>query len=307
MLTLLAAGSTMAAPIVIAHRGLPSTFPDHTLAGYEAAIEAGADFVEPDLVPTKDGHLVCRHENDLTHTTDVAEKFPDRRTTKVVDGKEVTGWFTEDLTLAELKTLRARQPLAFRPRDQDGRHEVPTFQELIALVKRKEAEKGRRIGIYPETKHPTYFDGLGLSLEEPLVRILGEHGYDGPDDPVFVQSFERGNLEELRKVTRVRLIRLIDDPADLLTPSGLATIATYADGVGVHKSHLIAEDSGAANGVVAQAHAAGLQVHVYTFRDEARYLPKWASDPAAELKRFYALGVDGVFSDHTPSALAARE
>jgi glycerophosphoryl diester phosphodiesterase len=300
-------GSAVAAPIVIAHRGLPATYPDHTLAGYEAAIDAGADFVEPDLVPTKDGQLVCRHENDLSETTDVREKFPERHASKVVDGKAISGWFTEDFTLAELKTLRAKQPLAFRPHDRDGQYEIPTFVELLDLVARKEKETGRRIGIYPETKHPTYFDKLELSLEEPLVRLLNERGYHGPEDPVFVQSFETDNLKELRKLTKVRLIRLVDDAGDLLSPKGLADIATYADGIGVHKSHLVAEATGFPNDVLEHAHTAGLLVHVYTFRDEASYLPAWAGgDAQVELKKFYELGVDGVFSDNSASALTAR-
>ncbi|MBX2796073.1 MAG: glycerophosphodiester phosphodiesterase [Myxococcales bacterium] len=292
-------------PLVIAHRGLPSVFPDHTLAGYEAAARLGADFLEPDLVPTKDGHLICRHENDLTHTTDVAERFPDLRRTKVVDGTEITGWFSEDLTLAEVRSLRAKQPLDFRPKDQDGLHTIPTFGELIGLVKRLQSEMGRPIGLYPETKHPSYFQSVGLPLEEPLVDAIHAAGWSSVEAPVFLQSFEAENLKDLRNRTRVRLIRLIDEPGDLLTPAGLAEIATYADGVGVHKSHLIGDD-GVANDVVAHAHAAGLLVHVYTFRDEARYLPSWAEGSAeAELRAFHRLGIDGLFTDHSRSAITA--
>lgn len=309
MLFVLFLGVAVAEPLVIAHRGAPAVLPDHTLEGYRRAIAMGADYIEPDLVPTRDGHLICRHENELGHTTDVAVKFPDRKTTKTVDGEAITGWFSEDFTLAEIKTLRATQPLDFRPSDHDGEYLVPTLDEVLALVQAEEARLGRRIGIYPETKHPSYFDALSLSLEEPLVTALAAAGYDGPDDPVFVQSFEAGNLTELRAMTKVRLIRLIDDAGDLLTPDGLRAIAGYADGVGVHKSHLIPEDAtGTPNQVVEHAHAAGLLVHVYTFRPEARYLPPWAKgDALAELKAFYGIGVDGVFSDFAEQAVAARE
>lgn len=297
-------GAVMAAPLVLAHRGASGYLPDHTLEAYALAIEQGADWIEPDLVSTKDGVLVARHENELSHTTDVAEKFPDRRAVKTVDGKRVEGWFSEDLTLAELKSLRARQPLPGRPHDHDGRYVVPTFDEICAFVVSKEREVGRRIGIVPETKHPSYFDGLGLSLEEPLVRTLAAHGYDGPDDPVIVQSFETGNLVELRRMTGVRLLRLVDD--ELLTPDGLREIRTFAEAVGLPKQALI-DPEGNPTRVLADAHAAGLEVHVYTFRNEPAAISPWANgDPVAELKRFYALGVDAVFADFPDTAVKAR-
>ena len=183
--------------IVIGHRGASGYRPEHTLASYDLAINLGADFIEPDLVSTKDGVLIARHENEISETTDVANhpEFADRRTTKVIDGVSVTGWFTEDFTLAEIKTLRAKERLPFRDQCFNGLYQVPTFQEVIDLAKQKSVD--RIIGIYPETKHPTYFDSIGLSLEEPLLQILTENGYKGPNAPVFIQSFETANLQDL--------------------------------------------------------------------------------------------------------------
>jgi glycerophosphoryl diester phosphodiesterase len=316
------------APLVIGHRGACGHRPEHTLASYELAIDMGADYVEPDLVSTKDGVLVARHENDISGTTDVAVKFPDRKTKKTVDGTEIEGYFTEDFTLAELKTLRAKERLDFRDHSRDGQFAVPTFEEVIELVKRKEKETGRTIGIYPETKHPTYFRGIGLPLEGKLVEILAKHGYDKADSPVFIQSFEIGNLKDLRKMTPVKLVFLYDEPdmrpydfvvsgdkrtfAELLAPANLQEIAAFANGIGPWKRLIIAENPdktlGAPNSVVADAHAAGLTVHPYTFRNEDRYLAKdYNGDPIKEYLQFYELGVDGVFSDFPDTAVAARE
>jgi glycerophosphoryl diester phosphodiesterase len=326
------------APIVIGHRGASGYRPEHTLAAYELAIDMGADYIEPDLVSTKDGVLVARHENDITGTTDVAShpEFAGRRATKTIDGVSVTGWFTEDFTLAELRTLRAKERLpdlrvtntAF-----DGLYQIPTLDEVIALAKR------RQVGIYPETKHPTYFDSVGLSLEEPLVAALRRAGLDRPRSPVFIQSFEVGNLKQLNGLTRVPLVQLLDatgkpydfvvsgDPrtyADLATPAGLAEIATYADGVGVNKNLIVPRDAqnrlGTPTRLVRDAHQAGLIVHGWTFRRENSFLPEdfRAGNPAspvylaatgdfpAELRLFYGLGVDGVFSDNPDVAVAVR-
>ncbi len=303
-------GDAAATPIVIGHRGAPAVVPDHTLAGYRAAIAMGADYIEPDLVSTRDGHIICRHENELGHTTDVASKFADRETRKTIDGKTVEGWFAEDFTLAEIRTLRAVQPLAFRPHDQDGEHLIPTFVEVLELVVAEQERVGRPIGVYPETKHPTYHDAIGLALEEPLLNALKEAGLDGREHPVFIQSFEPANLRKLRGLTTVRLVQLVGEPGGQLTPDGFKWISAYADGIGVHKSHLISEADGTANDVVEKAHAAGLVVHVYTFRPEERYLPVWSKgDALVELRRFYDLGVDGVFADlpaQAREALGAR-
>jgi len=293
-------------PIVIAHRGASGHRPEHTLAAYDLAIAMGADFVEPDLVRTKDGVLVARHENEIGGTTDAARRFPERRTTKTVDGATVTGWFVEDFTLAELKTLRATERLPFRSHAYDGQEPVPTFDEVLALVERRARETGRRIGVYPETKHPSYFRTLGLPLEEPLVAALRAHGLDRRDAPVFVQSFEPGSLQRLRGMTRVPLVQLMDATAAyaaMTTPAGLAAVRRYADAIGVEKGMVqpVGADGslGTPTSLVSDAHAAGLAVHVWTLRSDSTYLPRgYAGDPAAEWRRLAALGVDGIFGDY---------
>jgi glycerophosphoryl diester phosphodiesterase len=331
-------------PLIIGHRGASGYRPEHTLASYKLAIELGADFIEPDLVPTRDGVLVARHENEISGTTDVAShpEFLDRKATKVIDGVETTGWFTEDFTLAELKTLRARERLPnLRPGNTayDGRLTIPTLNEVIRLATVESRVQRRTIGIYPETKHPSYFASIGLAFDEALVRTLHRSGYRGPSAPVFIQSFETGNLKQLNSLTRLRLVQLIDasgapfdlkaagDPrtyADLVTPAGLAEVATYADGIGVHKDLAIPRDAEAflqePTRLVADAHTAGLVVHAWTFRAENMFLPAdfragGASDPAhlqthgdvgAELATFLALGLDGVFTDFPDEGKAAR-
>lgn len=323
-----AAKASLKKPLIIGHRGACGHRPEHTLDSYELAIDLGADFVEPDLVVTKDGVLIARHENDITGTTDVATKFPDRKTRKVIDGKEIEGFFTEDFTLAEIKTLRARERLPFRDQSRNGISAVPTFQEVIDLVRRKEKETGRTIGLYPETKHPSYFRSIHLSLEGRLVEVLQKNGYTGPDAPVFIQSFELQNLKDLRQMTQVPLIFLYAEPemrpydfvvsgdprtyAALLTPAALAEIATFAQGIGPWKRLLLPENPdktlAAPTSVIADAHAAGLQVHPYTFRNEARYLaPAYNGDPIKEYLQFFELGVDGVFSDFSDTAAVARD
>src|SRR5436305_5016020 len=199
-------------PLVIGHRGASGYRPEHTLASYELAIAMGADFIEPDLVSTRDHVLIARHENEISETTDVADRpeFAGRRRTQRIDGREVAGWFTEDLTLAEIKTLRAKERLASRDRSFDGRFEVPTFAEVLDLARGKSAETGRTIGVYPETKHPTYFRQLGIPLEEPLLAALAAAGYRGREAAVFLQSFEVGNLKELRQRTDLPLIQLLE-------------------------------------------------------------------------------------------------
>jgi glycerophosphoryl diester phosphodiesterase len=326
------------APLVIGHRGASGYRPEHTLASYELAIELGADYVEPDLVSTKDHVLVARHENDITGTTDVAShpEFADRKTTKTVDGNQITGWFIEDFTLAELKTLRAKERLpGVRPANTafDGLYQIPTFQQVIDLAKR------HHVGIYPETKHPTYFRGIGLPLEEPLVATLRANGYRGPNAKVFIQSFEVGNLKRLDHMTDVPLVQLIDevgkpydfvvsgDPrtyADLIKPAGLAEIAGYADGIGPSKNLIVPRDAQNRlthpTTLVRDAHEAGLVVHPWTFRRENNFLPEdfrqgnpassvylqATGDFPAELRLFYKLGVDGVFSDNSDVAVAVR-
>ena len=320
-------------PLVIGHRGASGERPEHTLASYTQAIADGADYIEPDLVATRDGVLVARHENEISGTTDVAShsEFTVRRKTKTIDGAAVSGWFTEDFTLAELKTLRARERLPQLRRGNtayDGKFEVPTLAEIIILVRAEEKGTGRRIGIYPETKHPTYFAGIGLPLEARLVRQLTAAGYTKRTDPIFIQSFEVTNLKALRKLTDLPLIQLIGEGAvpdgsgsydAMLTPAGLARIAAYADGIGPAKERIVPRDAAARllppTTLVADAHQAGLKVHPYTFRSENYFLPadyrrgsdpRAAGDAAAEYRLFFGLGVDGVFSDYPAAAVAAR-
>lgn len=320
-----------AKPIIIAHRGASGERPEHTLASYTLAIEQGADFIEPDLVMTKDGELVARHENNIADTTDVAGRpeFEDRKTTKTIDGVKTTGWFTEDFTLAELKTLRAKERLPMLRRGNmqyDGQFEVPTLREVIALAKSAAITRGRPVGIYPETKHPSYFAAIGLPLEAKLVAELKEAGWDRADAPVFIQSFEVNNLKALAKLTKARLIQLLDaegGPADqarpsyaaMITPEGLKEIATYAAGIGPAKA-LVVKNDGTVMPLVADAHAAGLKVHPWTFRAENFFLPaglRAGINPAGhgrleeEISRHLAAGVDGFFTDYPYHGVQARD
>lgn len=317
--------------ILIAHRGASGERPEHTLAAYDLAIDQGADFIEPDLVPTKDGVLVARHENNIADTTDVAARpdFAARKATKSIDGSKQTGWFTEDFTLAELKTLRAKERLPLLRGDNrayDGQFEVPTLAEIIALAKRRSAETGRTIGIYPETKHPSYFASIGLTLEPLLLAELRNAGWDSADAPVFIQSFEVANLRALAKQTRVKLIQLIADdgaPADgsvasyasMTTPEGLRAIAAYAYGIGPQKG-MVTETGGQPTPLVADAHAAGLKVHSWTIRAENYFLPirhKSGIDPRAhgrmadEINEQIVAGVDGFFTDFPYAGVQVRD
>ncbi|MDP4302371.1 glycerophosphodiester phosphodiesterase [Leptothrix discophora] len=350
-----------AAPIVIGHRGATGYLPEHTLASYALAIELGADFVEPDLVATRDGHLIARHEPNLIATTNVAQlpQFASRRRDAMVDGAVENGFFASDFTLAEIKTLRAIQAVGERDHRFDGEFDIPTLDEVIALVKRKSEQKGRTIGIYPETKHPTYHQQLGLALEDRLLATLDKAGWNHREAPVYIQSFETANLKYLRSKTRVKLVQLVDANdlnadgsldftapydrpydwtvdgrtglfKDILSPAGLDEVKTYADGVGPWKYYLLPTACTIVNGacadvngdgkvneadrhrlpgteVVANAHARGLVVHPYTFRNEQRRLS--ADDaglPAKEYMAFYAHGVDGLFADYPDTAVAAR-
>ncbi len=302
-------------PTVIAHRGASGYRPEHTLAAYALAIEQGADAIEPDVVSSSDGVLVARHENEISGTTDVATKpeFADRRTTKTIDGADITGWFTEDFTLAELRTLRTRERLpALRPTSTayDGQQPIPTLAEILDLARRVRTVRGEPVGVVPETKHPTYFAALGLALEEPLVADLERAGLDR--SRVLVQSFEMGNLRRLRTMTDVRLLQLVDRrDADLATPGGLRTIAGYADAVGVARDLLIPRDAAGfllePTNVIKDAHDAGLKVVGWTFRRENSFLPadyRSSADPAGigdlagEINRFLDAGMDAFFTDN---------
>ncbi|MBL0924138.1 MAG: glycerophosphodiester phosphodiesterase [Sphingomonadaceae bacterium] len=316
--------------IVIAHRGASGERPEHTIAAYTLAIDQGADFIEPDLVLTKDGVLVARHENEISETTDVAAKpeFAGRKTSKTIDGRQMTGWFTEDFTLAELKTLRAKERLPqLRKANMayDGQFGIPTFEEILELA------KARGVGVYPETKHPSYFTSIGLPHEAPLLALLQKFGHAEKSAPVFIQSFEVENLKALRGKTAVRLVQLMDekggppDRADLsyakmATPDGLNAIAAYADGIGPNKTLVIPRtllgNMGEPTTLVADAHKEGLAVHSWTFRRENYFLPleqKSGIDPRstgdlqAEIRTYLATGIDGFFSDNISEAVAATK
>ena len=324
---LLAAAPPLAAQedamLIIAHRGSSAERPEHTLAAYERAIDQGADYIEPDLVVTKDLVLVSRHENELSSTTDVAtrEEFEDRRRDKTIDGQRVAGWFAGDFTLAELRTLRAKERIpALRPANAryDGLYQVPTFAEIVKLVRTKEAETGRRIGLYPELKHPEFLlQDSGIDMVDLVLREFRQLGIT-PADPVFIQSFEIAPLQRLKQrgggFKLVQLVKPEDGPADeptmryadMVTPTGLVKIAKYADAVGANIG-LILNADGTPTTLVADARAAGLAVHAWTIRPENEFLPamlRTGDDPkgrgcgdvklAALLK---AAGVAGVFSD----------
>lgn len=350
---LLVRGSTDWPPVptVIAHRGASALRPEHTLAAYQKAIDDGADIIEPDLVITKDGVLVARHENAIAilnpdgsvkeATTDVVDRpeFAARKATRSIDGQAITGWFVEDFTLAELKTLRARERIpAQRPANMayNGQFEVPTLQEVIDLARSQTAKTGRTIGIYPETKHPTYFQSIGQPLEAPLLALLEKNGWNHKDAPVFVQSFEVGNLQAIRKLSSVRLVQLVAPSgrpydfvaqgaanarsyADLVTPEGLKEVARYANAVGPYKTLVVPVKDGVlgeATPLVANAHALGLAVHIWTLRPENGFLPTSLrktpasdamarGDSVAEITAYLRAGVDGFFTDDSAVGRAA--
>ncbi len=324
------------APLVIAHRGASGERPEHTMAAYRLAIAQGADYIEPDLVTTKDGVLVCRHENEISGTTDVAERreFAARRGEKTVDGVTATGWWVEDFTLAELKTLRCKERLPqLRPRNTayDGQEEIPTFAEALALA------RAANVGIYPELKHPTFLRERGLDPVPAFIEAVRAGGGQAAADIMFVQCFEVGALVQLAQMSSLRwkCIQLIAatggpwdrrdlDAAAMTSDAGLHDIARYAAGIGVEKTLVLPRDGEGRSlpptDLVARAHRAGLLVHVWTMRAENYFLPLELrrGDPAAaefvrqhgdfdaELRAFYAVGVDGVFSDFPGAAASAR-
>ncbi|MGX5183666.1 glycerophosphodiester phosphodiesterase [Streptomyces avermitilis] len=328
-------------PTVIGHRGASGYRPEHTFGSYELALDLGAHVVEAgDLVPTKDGHLVCRHEPEIGGTTDVSAhpEFADRRTTKTLDGVATTGWFTEDFTLAELKTLRAVERIpATRQRNTiyNGRWEIPTFEEVLRWQDEQTRKRGRQVWIYPETKHPTYFRKLGLGLEERVAKLLRKYGKDKKNSPVIIQSFEPSSIQRLNKLVGNPLVVLLSaantrpwdfveagDPrtvADLVKPEGLEWIASYAQGIGPTLDLVIPKDASGnlttPTTLVADAHDAGLILHPYTMRNENTFLPtnfKKGTDANAygdvfgAFKTYFGTGIDGVFSDNADTALLAR-
>lgn len=301
----------MSGIIVIAHRGASGERPEHTLESYRVAIEEGADYIEPDLVVTRDGVLIARHENEISGTTDVAQHpgFAARRRTQIIDGESFTGWFTEDFTLSEIKTLRARERLGeLRPQNRrfDGRFAVPTFDEIMQLVMSANRHSGRNrpIGVYPETKHPAHFAAIGLPQELSLLDTLRRYQYAKPGSPVFIQSFDPHNLAQLRRMTQLPLVQLLEHEL-----GDLEAIARYADAIGIAKALATAQ-------AIAAAHAANLRVHVWTFRAENEFLPKdlqTGADPAthgnleAEIGRYLERGIDGFFVDFPLLGVRARD
>ncbi|MFE0372798.1 glycerophosphodiester phosphodiesterase [Streptomyces tendae] len=329
-------------PTVIGHRGASGYRPEHTFGSYELALDLGADIVEAgDLVPTKDGHLVCRHEPEIGGTTDVADhpEFADRKRTKLLDGVSTTGWFTEDFTLAELKTLRATERIpANRPHNTlyDGRWEIPTFEEVLRWQNEQTRRRGKQVWIYPELKHPTYFRKLGLGTEERLARLLRKYGKDRKNSPVIVQSFEPTSIQRMNKLVGNPLAVLLSgadsrpwdfvetgDPrttADLVTPKGLKEIASYAQGIGPTLDLIIPKDSAGRltepTTLVRDAHRAGLILHPYTMRNENPFLPadfRRGGDPDAygdvfgAFRTYFATGIDGIFTDNPDTGVLARE
>ncbi|MGL4605712.1 MAG: glycerophosphodiester phosphodiesterase [Iodobacter sp.] len=350
-------------PLVVAHRGASGYLPEETYEAYVKAIELGADVIEPDLISTKDGVLIARHDPELSISTDVAShpEFASRKRKGVVDGENLDGWFASDFTLAEIKTLGGIATDAERPQEFNGKYKIVTFQEIIDLVKAKSTPT-RTIAVYPETKNPSYHKALGLPLEDKLIALIKLAGWNSKTSPVYVQSFEPSSLKYLKaNGLKTRLIQLVDGDdvdlktgkvtlafpydrpydwnlsgetrlfTDMLTPAGLAEIKTYADGIGPWKPYIISVKgqlgadgkvldvngdgkvnyadgfSMPATTLIADAHKAGLMVHAYTFRNEKRRIPAdFKNDPKAEYKAFFRLGIDGVFSDFTDTAIAAR-
>jgi len=314
-------------PIIIAHRGASGYLPEHTLAAYEKAIRQGADYIEPDLVSTKDGVLIARHEPEISETTDVIKKFPDRIKTRKVDGASVKGYFANDFTLKEIKTLLAKERLSFRNQKNNGKYQVATFEEILDLVKRMEGETGRRIGIFPELKHPTYFKELGIPLEDSFVSLINRYGYRLKTDPIYVQCFELATLKYLRSKTKVKLIFLLDSPhlrpydfvvsgdkrtyLELLAEKDLKEIAATIDAIGPHKRYILPANK---NGqltkpteFIKRAHSMGLEVHTYTFRLEKQFLDKkYQGNLDTEILEFLKLGVDGVFTDFPDIGVRAK-
>lgn len=318
-----AATTAMARPVVIAHRGASGYLPEHTLEAYIRGMELGADFVEPDLVMTKDGVLVARHENEISETTNVATVFPAKKTTKTVDDVKVTGWFVEDFTLAEIRKLKAKQRLAFRPQMDQQPFLVPTLTEIIDAVDQYNAKTGKKIGIVPEIKHSSYFRSIGVNMEKALLQVLAEKKWDQKLDLVYIQSFEVGNLKELATLSKYHLVQLLGDPAespydlkgrktyaDMVTLDGLKEIRKYAEVLGPYKKYLVVENAKSemslvANDIMKNAKLLDFRVIPYTFRNESFFVMKPLTDPIKEYEFFYKIGVDGVFSDFPDTAVKA--
>jgi len=324
--------------VVIAHRGASGRLPEQTLEAFDLAIDQGADAVELDLVPTRDGVLLARHENQLSVTTDVADHpaFESRRMTREIDGKSITGWFAEDFLASEIGSLRARQRFVFRDRSNDNRFSAPTLHDVLEWLIRRRRSLGRDVGLFIEIKHPTYFARIGFDMADLLRRTLVDHELVHSESGIFAMSFETRVLHDLRARTDLPLIQLLDAPqlqpfdwtdsgdprtfADMMTSRGLAEISQYAIGIGPCKRLLVpTRDSDAdgmandtvhlagATSLISNAHAAGLIVCPWTFRDEPQFLAaEYAGDPKREYQHYFGLGVDAVITDFPDTAVAAR-
>lgn len=313
----------VARPVVIAHRGASGYLPEHTLEAYIRGMELGADFIEPDLVMTKDHVLVARHENEISETTNVADIFPKRKTTKTIDDIKKTGWFVEDFTLEEMKKLKAKQRLAFRPQMDQQPFLVPTLAEIIDAVDQYNAKTGKKIGIVPEIKHSSYFRSMSMNMERALLQVLLEKKWDKKLDQVYIQSFEVSNLKELATLTQYPLVQLLGDPAEspydlkgrktyaqMATLEGLKEIRKYAQVLGPYKKYLVVENEKSdmalePNDVLKNAKLLDFRVIPYTFRNESFFVMKPLTDPVKEYEFFYKIGVDGVFSDFPDTAIKA--
>lgn len=325
--------------IIVGHRGASALRPEHTLESYQKAIEDGADFIEPDLVSTKDGFLVARHENEISGTTNIStlSQFADRKKTKTIDGTSLTGWFTEDFTLNELNQVKARERIpAFRPDNTqyNDKFAIPTLEQIIELADQHYQKTGKIVGLYIETKHPTYFQKLNLNLEDPLLKTLAKYKYTREIAPIYLQSFEVSNLKYFKDqlilhktLKNAKIIQLFDDKskspadfvaqnitktyADLATAQGLKEVAQYANGVGPSKSYIFNEAYTAPSSFVTDAHAVNLKIHPYTFRPENNFLAsnlkcslavedaakRCETGAAKEYEMYFKAGVDGVFTD----------
>lgn len=314
--------------LIVGHRGASGYLPEHTLESYALAISMGADFIEPDLVMTKDKVLIVRHENEISETTDVSIKFPNRKKTKKIDGRNVTGWFVEDFTLKEIKTLRAKERLPDRDQSNNGKFGIPTFAEVLHLAKTKSLESGKTVGVYAETKHPSYFKSIGLPLENNVASELKKVGWTQAEAPVILQSFELSSLRKLKSLVNCRLVFLYSNAntqayddvldknsktyGDYMKPEELKKLAAIVYGIGPNKRLILPVDEHGnflpATSLIADAHKEGLKVHPYTFRSDAAFLAApYQGDPQKEYLQFFELGVDGLFSDFTDHAVQARQ
>jgi glycerophosphoryl diester phosphodiesterase len=296
-------------PLVIAHRGASAYLPEHTLEAYARAIDQGADYIETDLVVTRDGYLVARHENELSDSTDIAQRFPDRKTKKMIEGREVEGWFSEDFTLEELSGVGAKERLPFRSQENNHLYHIPTIAEILTLRSSKSRETGRAIGIYIETKHPAHFRSIARPMEPALMSILRAWAMDRPGAPIFLESFDPDSVKRMATETQGPVIQLLALP-EHASDANLKMIATYAKGIGPEKAMIVPVSkegrTGAPTDLVTRAHKLGLVVHPYTFRPEKQFqAASYGNDPAKEYCLFQSLGVDGVFTDAPDLALKA--